>query len=100
MGRDANERYLEALAWASDNGEGVRALDGLCRPAARDGRHHASFKALGRPDLALSRAALAGEHAIVGFRNSDLTSRLHPVHRARRTKPAGAPPGPRASSPS
>lgn len=42
------------------------------------GRRHARLNPIGPDDLALFRAALAGEHTIVGFRNSDLTRRLHP----------------------
>jgi hypothetical protein len=78
VGRGANERYLEALATASDNGEGVRALDDLCRPTVRNRRRHASFNPVTHADLALFKAALAGQHTIVGFRNIDLTTRLHP----------------------
>lgn len=77
VGRGANDRYLEALASASDHGEGVRALDTLCRPRVRHGRRHARFNPITRPDLALFKAVLAGEHAIVGFRNADLARRLH-----------------------
>ncbi len=78
VGRGANERYTEALASASHHGEAVAALDDLCRPTIRHGRRHASFNPITRPDLALFKAALAGEHTIVGFRNIDLTRRLHP----------------------
>ena len=78
VGRAANERYLEALSTASDHGEAVRSLDDLCRPTVRNGRRTASFNPLTRSDLALFEAALAGEHAIVGFRNNDLSERLHP----------------------
>lgn len=78
VGRGANDRYLEALASAPDHGEGARALDTLCRPCVRNGRRHARFNPVTRPDLALFKAVLAGEHAIVGFRNADLARRLHP----------------------
>lgn len=78
VGRGANERYLEALAAASDNGEGVQALDDLCRPSARGGRHVSAFNPVARFELALFKAVLPGEHAIVGFRNADITRRLYP----------------------
>jgi hypothetical protein len=77
VGRAANERYLEALSTASDHSEAVAALDDLCRPAVRQGRRTASFNPVTRPDLALFKAALAGGHTILGFRNNDLNERLH-----------------------
>lgn len=63
---------------ARPQGEGVAALDALCRSRNRDGRHHARFNPISPGDLALFRAALAGEHSIVGFRNADLVARLYP----------------------
>src|SRR5207249_4671784 len=53
------------------------ALDALCRPRTNHGRCVARFNPLNPGDLALFRAALAGEHAIVGFRNRDLSRRLY-----------------------
>ena len=77
VGIAANHRYLDALAAAPLKGEGVAALDALCRPRTRRGRHHARFSPLNPDDLALIRAAVAGEHAIQGFRNADITKRLY-----------------------
>jgi hypothetical protein len=77
VGIGANRRYLEALAAAPLNGEGVAALDALCRPRTRNGRHHARFNPLRPTDLALFRAVLAGGNTIVGFRNRDLADRLY-----------------------
>jgi hypothetical protein len=77
VGIGANRRYLEALAAAQPNGEGVAALDALCRPRTRNGRHHARFHPLQPADLALFRAVLAGGNTIVGFRNHDLVHRLY-----------------------
>jgi hypothetical protein len=77
VGMGANQRYLEALAAAPLQGEGVAALDALCRPRTNHGRCVARFNPLNPGDLALFRAALAGEHVIVGFRNGDLTRRLY-----------------------
>ena len=79
VGIQANERYLEALAAVQPKGKAAAALDGLCRPARRNGRRHGRFQPLTAPDLDLFRAVLAGEHAIVGFRNRDLTRRLYPA---------------------
>lgn len=77
VGIAANHRYLDALAAAPLKGEGVAALDALCRPRTTRGRRYARFSPLNANDLALFRAALAGEHAIRGFRNSDITKRLY-----------------------
>ncbi|MGH9071276.1 MAG: hypothetical protein ACRDX8_08980 [Acidimicrobiales bacterium] len=78
VGAGANERYLEALGHATNNGEGVAALDALCRPLTRQGHKVARFNPLAKADVALFRAALAGEHTINGFRNHDLVARLYP----------------------
>jgi hypothetical protein len=80
----ANHRYLEALAAAPLKGEGVAALDVLCRPRTNHGRRVARFSPLNPDDLALFRAVLAGEHAIRGFRNIDITHRLYHRHPADR----------------
>lgn len=77
VGRQANARYLDALAAAHDNRAGIATLDRHCRPVTNRGRRHPRLNPVGRDDLALFRAALAGEHAIVGFRNTDLQRRLH-----------------------
>jgi hypothetical protein len=77
VGMAANRRYLDALAAAPLNGEGVAALDALCRPRTKKGRTYARFNPLSRDDLALFKAALAGEHTMRGFRNHDLTARLY-----------------------
>jgi len=79
VGIGANRRYLDALAAARPQGEGVAALDALCRSNNKHGRHYARFDPISPGDLALFRAALAGEHSIVGFRNADLVARLYPV---------------------
>ena len=78
VGMASNSRYLQALAAAPLKGKGVAALDALCRPRTNHGRRYARFSPLNPADLALFRAALAGEHNIVGFRNHDLVARLYP----------------------
>jgi hypothetical protein len=77
VGIAANHRYLEALAAAPLKGEGVAVLDALCRPRTNHGRRYARFNPLNPADLALFRAALAGQHAIGGFRNADICRRLY-----------------------
>jgi hypothetical protein len=79
VGQGANERYLDALGSAHDNRAGKTALHRLCRPRTNRGHRHSRFNPVDRHDLALFRAALAGEHAINGFRNKDITHRLHPA---------------------
>jgi hypothetical protein len=78
VGIQANRRYLDALAAAPLKGKGVAALDALCRSRTKQGRHYARFNPTSPADLALFRAVLAGEHSIVGFRNTDLAARLYP----------------------
>jgi hypothetical protein len=77
VGIAANQRYLEALAAAPLKGEGVAALDALCRPKIKDGRRVPRFNPLSPADLALFKAVMAGEHNIRGFRNADITARLY-----------------------
>lgn len=77
VGIAANHRYLDALAAAPLKGEGVAALHALCQPKTKNGRHYARLSPLNPTDLALFRAALAGEHTIRGFRNIDITRRLY-----------------------
>jgi len=79
VGSGANERYLEALASAGDNRDGVAALDRLCRPRRNRGRRHARFNPVSGRDLAAFRAVMAGEHSIVGFRNAYISKRLWPL---------------------
>jgi len=77
VGQGANGRYLDALASAGDNREGVGALDRLCRPRTNRGRRHPRLQPVSAPDLGLFRAVMAGEHTVVGFRNADLQRRLY-----------------------
>lgn len=78
VGIGANLRYLTALAAVPLKGEGVRALDTLCRSRTRDGHHHPRFNPLTPKDLALFRAVLTGSYTITGFRNHDITAQLYP----------------------
>src|SRR5207248_10781818 len=77
VGIAANRRYLDALAAAPLKGEGVAALDALCRPRTKHGRTYARFNPITPADLQLFRAVLAGEHTMNGFRNHDITARLY-----------------------
>ncbi|MHB1505033.1 MAG: hypothetical protein ACYCS4_14290 [Acidimicrobiales bacterium] len=77
VGRSANERYLDALAAAFDNRHGTAVLDRHTRPMKNRGKHYPRLNPLGQEDLALFRATLAGEHAIAGFRNNDITRKMY-----------------------
>ena len=79
QGRAANDRYLSALATMPDQRQAQQALRRLCRPRTHQGHRHARFNPVDQQDLALFRAALAGEHHLTGFRNKDLTARLYPT---------------------
>lgn len=76
VGRLANERYLEALGAAPDHRGGITALERLCRPRTNQGRHHPRLSPLEGRDLAVFRAVMAGQNAIVGFRNHDIAAHL------------------------
>jgi hypothetical protein len=76
VGRASNERYLDALAAAPDHHDGVVALDRLCHPRRNNGRRYPRLNPIDGKDLALFRAVLAGEHTIVGFRNTNIQQRL------------------------
>jgi hypothetical protein len=78
LGRQANERYLDALAAATDNRAGIAVLERHTQPIHNRGRQHPRLDLLGRDQLAVFRAVLAGEHNLVGFRNHDLQRQLHP----------------------
>jgi hypothetical protein len=77
VGMAANQRYLQAMAAAPLKGKGVEVLDALCRPKTKHGRTVARFSPLNPIDLALFKTVMAGQHAINGFRNHDLTARLY-----------------------
>jgi len=91
VGRQANTRYLDALAWAQPTGKAIAELDCLCHPHKANGKRHARFNPVTREDCDLFTAVLAGEHALNGFRNKDLQARLYatppasPAERRRRS---------------
>jgi hypothetical protein len=78
VGRQSNERYLGALAQARVKGKDVAELDGLCQGRVVQGRRYGRFNPVSDQDCALFAAALAGEHAIQGFRNRGIWQRLYP----------------------
>jgi hypothetical protein len=78
VSRQANERYLEALATVRSKREAVTELDGLCRSRIVQGKRFSRFNPVTAADCDLFRAVLAGEHTINGFRNRHLRERLRP----------------------
>ncbi|MGC8628408.1 MAG: hypothetical protein ACP5VR_12830, partial [Acidimicrobiales bacterium] len=77
VGRAANERYLEALAAATEDRDGIAVLDRHCRPITNRGERHPRLNPIATEDLALFRATLAGEHLVNGFSNRNLQARLY-----------------------
>jgi hypothetical protein len=73
----ANECYLEALGELQPQGEALALLDELCPGRNVQGKRHSRFNPVSEQDSALFRAVMAGEHAVNGFRNRDLTARLY-----------------------
>jgi len=68
VGLQANARYFEAVAHAQPKGKAIAELDRLCRPQTVNGKRNARFHPVTAEDCALFAAALAGEHALNGFR--------------------------------
>jgi hypothetical protein len=77
VGRQANERYLNALAHAQPKGKAIAELDRLCHPVTTADHRYARFNPVTAPDCDLFAAVLAGEHALNGFRNKDLQTKLY-----------------------
>lgn len=86
VGRAANYRYLNALAYAQPTGKAIAELEGLCHPRKQQGKRYAKFNPITQADCDLFAAVLAGEHALNGFRNKDLQTYLYPTPAASRTE--------------
>jgi hypothetical protein len=78
VGQQSNSRYLNALAQAHPKGKAMAELDRLCHPHMENGQRYARFNPVTAEDCALFAAVLAGEHALNGFRNKHLQTRLYP----------------------
>lgn len=88
VGRQANYRYLNALAYAQPTGKAIAELEGLCHPKTDQGQRYARFNPITQKDCGLFTAVLAGEHALHGFRNKDLQRHLYPHPANSRTEQA------------
>jgi hypothetical protein len=72
VGRRANEAYLDALSTAHDNRAGIAVLDRHTKPIRIQGQRHPRLSTIDPNEVELFRACLAGEHAIAGFKNTDV----------------------------
>ena len=77
VGRQANYRYLNALAYAHPTGKAIAELEGLCHPKINQGKPYARFQPVTQADCNLFTAVLAGEHTLLGFRNKNLQAHLY-----------------------
>jgi len=78
VGRQANYRYLNALAYAQPTGKAIAELEGLCHPKIQQDKRCARFNPITQADCTLFSAVLSGEHTLIGFRNKDLQAHLYP----------------------
>jgi hypothetical protein len=77
VGRQANRRYLQALAEVRPRGKAVEKLDRLCRPVVRDGKQFAKLQPLSATERQAFRLLLCPDHLIHGVRNRDLRQALY-----------------------
>ncbi len=77
----ANHHYLQALGSAPACVTHQQTLCKLARPSRHKGRTYRGFNPVDPHDLALFKAVLRGEHALMGFRNQDI--RKHLFHQTR-----------------
>jgi len=77
-GREANQRYLEAVAPLPFKGKAAsQALDSLCQSQQQHGRRIAKFQPVSDADCRLFAAVLSGDHCLTGFRNRHLRQALY-----------------------
>jgi hypothetical protein len=77
VGRQANGRYLEALAQVRLRGKAIQELEGLCRPVSKDGRPYAKLQPLSNLQRQVFAVLLCTDHVIHGVRNRDLRQALY-----------------------
>src|SRR5262245_4265636 len=77
VSRQANYRYLQALAVVDDHTPAMQQLDGITtRKKTVSGRGVRAFNPLSRNDIQLFKAVMAGHHHIRGLSNSDIRASL------------------------
>jgi hypothetical protein len=74
----ANDRYLNALSAVSDPSKAQQHIQKIGKRVRRNGKSYRGFNPASKADLHLFLAVLRGEHAIMGFRNRDIRTRLFP----------------------
>jgi hypothetical protein len=77
VSRQANQRYLDALAVVDDPTPAIQELDNVTtRKSTASGRGVRAFNPLSRADTQLFKAMMDGEHCIRGLSNADIRTRL------------------------
>jgi hypothetical protein len=77
-GREANQRYLDALRSIPCQGKAaIEALDRLCQSQEHQGRSVAKFQPVDASTCQLFAAVLRGEHLLSGFRNRQICQALY-----------------------
>ncbi|MCP4202533.1 MAG: hypothetical protein GY769_11435 [bacterium] len=77
ISRLANSRYLNALASVHDLSQARIALHQACRRTRSHGRSVRALNPLATQDFRLFQAVMRGEHALMGFRNRHVRTRLY-----------------------
>jgi hypothetical protein len=75
-GRDANHRYLQALAVVHQPTPSHRVLDPIGVGFRKDGQSYRGLRPTNQDDADLFAAVLRGEHLINGFTNADLRNAI------------------------
>ncbi len=70
--RDANERYLEALAVVGDSTPSHEILDSVSRPVRKEKRQYRALRPIAPEESRLFQAILHGEHLLQGFTSRDI----------------------------
>lgn len=79
VGKQANARYLEALAQVENKSKLVAELDELCRSRTVNGKRFARLQLVTAGEARVFRAVMDGRHLLNGFRNQDLAHLLEPL---------------------
>lgn len=76
--RNANERYLEALAVVGETLPSHKVLDPISKRLCREGRSYRPLHPISPSDSKLLRIISSGEFLLHHFRNKDLRRQLYP----------------------
>ena len=82
--RNANARYLQALAVVGNEEPSYRHFDSVASPVKKNKRQYRPLRPVAPDDAAVFRAALRGEFMIRGFRNADLRKILFLIPKNKR----------------